>query len=124
MSRREAQCLETHTCCVIMSSAAMTEAADHNRFLIIFTLSAESRGALLDLGGNSPNLPIPEWRGAPREEMQADKPTQKENRAQVMRHRTQLLTAAGTLWQGSWGSDDFISSSSGGGESTGIDIPD
>jgi hypothetical protein len=58
-----------------MSGAAMTAAADHNRFLIIFTLSAESRGKLLDLGGNSPNLPIPERRG-PREETRADKPTQ------------------------------------------------
>lgn len=67
-----------------MSGAVRTAAADHNRFLIIFTLSAESRGVLLDLGGNSPNLPIPERQG-PREKMRADKPTQEKNRAQVMR---------------------------------------
>lgn len=124
MSRREAGCLETHTCCVIMSSAAMTAATDHNRFLIIFTLSAESRGALLPLGGNSPNLPIPERRG-PREETRADKPTQEKKSpglTQDMEHSR--YPQPGLCGKDAGGSDDFISSTSEGGKSKGISIPD
>ena len=110
MPSREAPRLETHTGCVIGSSASMTAAPDHNRFLIMFTLSAESRGALLALGGNNPNLPNPEKWG-PREETWADKPTQEKNREMSRGPETKSSL---WLWLDAGGLMIFVFSSRGG----------